>query len=258
LPDALFDEKNELSGIEEGFEGEDTPERGNGHALNGEASNVATAHGQPAGRWCSLRKFCTPLGAELAVACRAMVVFLQQVLVPPVVGVLLALLCGFSGVRPLLIDVDRDAGTVTPGTHLGWLWNGIVRLGSPAIPISLLLAGVSLSKGPNWKVIEPRTNLCIAVAKLVVFPVFGASCVFILSRSGLLSGITAPWREPFYLVALIMSSTPSAQQLLTMNELSSHGCDRAVLGSIIFLQWLLVPVILTLSVSIAVILTALL
>ena len=137
---------------------------------------------------------------------------------------------------------------------------GIVRLGSPAIPISLLLAGVSLSKGPNWTVIEPRTNLSIALAKLVVFPMFGVTAMFLLKASGLMRelGITEPWHEPFYLVALIMSSTPSAQQLLTMNELSSQGCDRAVLGSIIFLQWLLVPIVLTVSVSIAVILTALL
>jgi predicted permease len=78
----------------------------------------------------------------------------QRVLVPPVVGVLLGLLC--SSLPPLYYLLcggtygERlPAGTACPASSapLGFFARGISTLGDTAVPINLLLLGNALSKG---------------------------------------------------------------------------------------------------------------
>ena len=57
-------------------------------------------------------------------------------------------------------------------------------------------------------------------------------------------------------VALVLCAMPSGQQLITMTELG--GGDRAVLGTIIFLQYCLVPIALAATITAIVLMTAML
>ena len=113
----------------------------------------------------------------------------------------------------------------------------VARRGPPrpgGDPVSLLLLGVSLAKGPDWSTIDVRANLLIALTRLVATPLMGTLVLMGLRASGALEPISPPWDEVFILVALVLCAMPSGQQLITMTELG--GGDRAVLGTIIFLQ----------------------
>ena len=77
-----------------------------------------------------------------------------------------------------------------------------------------------------------------------------------LRASGALEPISPPWDEVFILVALVLCAMPSGQQLITMTELG--GGDRAVLGTIIFLQYCLVPIALAATITAIVLMTAML
>ena len=182
-------------------------------------------------------------------AATACAVLMRRVLVPPVVGVLLGAAGGSTPwLRPLMYPPE--------GAPFGWLWRGVVRLGQAAIPVSLLLLGVSLAKGPDWSTIDVRANLLIALTRLVATPLMGTLVLMGLRASGALEPISPPWDEVFILVALVLCAMPSGQQLITMTELG--GGDRAVLGTIIFLQYCLVPIALAATITAIVLMTAML
>ena len=173
---------------------------------------------------------------------------MRRVLVPPVVDVLLGAAGGDAVAAAVMYPPE--------GAPFGWLWRGVVRLGQAAIPVSLLLLDVSLAKGPDWSTIDVRANLLIALTRLVATPLMGTLVHMGLRASGALEPISPPWDEVFILVALVLCAMPSGQQLITMTELG--GGDRAVLGTIIFLQYCLVPIALAATITAIVLMTAML
>ena len=123
--------------------------------------------------------------------------------------------------------------------------------------MQMIILGNALSKGPNWQVLPPRTVLCIGLAKLLVMPLVGMGvCVGLyhsLGHGGLrLLGLEPPWNEPFYLAALAMACTPTANNMMVMTEM--YGGDRTAMSTAIFAQYALAPLLLTLTLTAAVVL----
>ena len=53
--------------------------------------------------------------------------------------------------------------------------------------------------------------------------------------------------EPLYLAALVVTATPSANNLMVMTELAAG--DRNAMSTVIFTQYLAAPILLTLTVT---------
>jgi len=138
------------------------------------------------------------------------------------------------------------------GAVLGFLTHGLQTLGAAAVPLMLILLGNSLSTGPDWKALNLRCNAGIVVGKMVVMPLVGLAICTVLDRTlgdGGLSWINLqdPYDGVFYLAAAAVTATPTANTLLVMTELA--GGNKAAMATCIFTQYLVAPLILTLSLT---------
>ena len=181
----------------------------------------------------------------------------QRVLLPPTCGVLLGLAC--ASVPPVRALLCGDAiGAACPSTDapLGWVVSGLQRVGDAFIPLQMIILGNALSRGPDWRVLPPRTVLAVVVGKLLLMPCFGVALVLgmhvTIGQRGLsLFDMRPPWDEPFYLAALAMCSTPTANNMMVMTELA--GADRTAMATAIFAQYALAPLLLTLTLTTSVV-----
>lgn len=129
---------------------------------------------------------------------------------------------------------------------LGWLVSGMLKLGAAAVPINLILLGASLAKGPNWQAVTPGVIVTVCLCKMLLMPLVGLTTVYLIDRSGLLQ-LESPWDEPLYLAALVVTCTPTANNIIVLSE--QAGGDRAAVSTIVFAQYLCAPLLLTLSVT---------
>ena len=84
----------------------------------------------------------------------------------------------------------------------------------------------------------PRGTLCaVAVGKMVVMPAIGAAVGLALKRSGLTGDPNV------LLVAMVVTCTPTANNIVIMAELAGENKDG--LAACIFVQYALAPVLLT-------------
>lgn len=161
---------------------------------------------------------------------------LRRVCPPPVVAALLGMAVAFvEPVRGLLVDTkDRDGDAL-----LQWLFDGLAKIGAAAVPINMLILGNSVAKGASVS-ISIRTALSVAVAKMVVMPLVGLAVTLAMQHIELIPD--GP-DDSFYLVALLVSATPTANNIMVMAELA--GENKEGLGACIFVQYLLCPFLLT-------------
>ena len=193
-------------------------------------------------------------------------VLLQQLLVPPVVGVSLGALVGMLG-RGLVLPPE-----VAP---LGWLFMAISKLGAAAVPINLILLGAALSQGPlrgelprlnSFGVVLARlvyacTRLCTqsatartqpatartqpatartqpatartqpaapctqpaapcTQARLVLMPLCGLAVARFLASH---ISVPAEVADPFWLVCLIVTCTPTGNNIVVLCELAGDN-----------------------------------
>tara|TARA_B100000513_G_scaffold182842_1_gene102599 strand:+ start:755 stop:1414 length:660 start_codon:yes stop_codon:yes gene_type:complete len=123
---------------------------------------------------------------ECACGSRALFRAIRYTLSAPVVGICLGALCGsLPAVKALLLPADS--------APLGWVLRGLARIGDAAVPTTMLLMGVSVSRGPEWRAIRMATNVGVCVAKLVLMPLLmlGAAVAMRYVRTGSLGeGVT--------------------------------------------------------------------
>jgi len=179
---------------------------------------------------------------------------IQRLLPPPVIGSLIGMFVALiQPLRGVLVDVkDRDDDAV-----LEWLYNGIQDIGNAAVPINMFILGNTLAKRAFEKdeppivqtnshqnltlnpIISRRTRISLAIAKLIIMPSIGAMIGLCLRSSNYLVGANpAP-----LLVAMIVSCTPTANNLIVMAELAGENKDA--LAASIFLQYLVAPFTIT-------------
>ncbi|KAK3288415.1 hypothetical protein CYMTET_4108 [Cymbomonas tetramitiformis] len=161
---------------------------------------------------------------------------------PPVVASLLGLVVAlFPGARGLLVDTaDHD-----DDRPMEWLFDGIRKVGQAAVPINMIILGASLSRGANLKEIPLRSNIAVLISKMVVMPAIGVGTYFFLKA---VFDIDENIDASVYLVVLIVTCTPTANNVLVMADVA--GQNKQALAACIFTQYMAAPLLLTVWLSI--------
>jgi len=181
---------------------------------------------------------------------------LARIFPPPVIGALMGMVVALTPfARGALVDtVSRDGGA-----PLEWIFDGLLKLGAAAVPINMIILGNSLYKGLTPKHLAQcdseteeadggvslRTHFALSIAKLVVMP-----CVGLLVTLGIkhMHIVDSSVDDAFYLVAMVITATPTANNIVVMAELAGESKDA--LAKCILVQYLLSPFLLTFWLSI--------
>lgn len=157
----------------------------------------------------------------------------EAALVPPVVAVLLGLLIRGTPVRGLLVSAGGG------GAPLRFLFDGLKKLGQAAVPLNSIVLGGSLASGPDWSALPLRAALAVVAGKMVIMPAIAVGLVFGLSR---LVPAVVGQDESLWLVALVVTATPTANSVQIMANVAGHG--QAAMATAIFIQYMCAPFIL--------------
>jgi len=157
----------------------------------------------------------------------------RRVFVPSVVGVLLGALVGLYA-KGLVLPPET--------APLGWLYMGISKLGDAAVPINLILLGAALSRRPQPGALPPLTILGIVLARMVLMPLCGLLVAYMLAAY--FSRLVLPFMtvDPFWLVILIVTCTPTANNIVVLCELT--GENKHAMSAAIFYQYCAAPLLL--------------
>eukprot|EP00435_Cladocopium_sp_Y103_P047280 s172_g13.t2 len=160
---------------------------------------------------------------------------------PPVAATLLGILVAF--IRPLQNQfVNLNDWTLPDQRALDWAYNAVRTLGQAAVPVNLLMLGSNLSKGADFSALPVGMAIGLTLTKMLLQPAVVAFFVFCVSR--LIPGpvVTGKW-----LVAIVVSLTPTANNIMVQVEVG--GQDKAAMTTLIFIQYLLSPILLTISLT---------
>ena len=165
---------------------------------------------------------------------------LRRLLVPQVVAILAGGFVGLFG-RQFVLPPET--------APLGWLYLGVTKLGAAAVPINLILLGAALSRTPERGQLPLATAAGIVIARMLVMPVCGLGIARLLSALHL--PVPYMMADPFWLVCLVLTCTPTANNIVVMCELA--GENRRSMSATIFYQYcaapLLLPGVLTLFIA---------
>lgn len=160
---------------------------------------------------------------------------------PPVAATLVGILVAF--IRPVQNQfVQLNDPDYTSVTVLDWFFKAVQKMGEAAVPVNLIMLGSNLSKGADFNAIPLCTAVVLTVTKMLIQPAFVAFWVFVLSRLS-----TGPASKGRWLVALVVSLTPTANNIMVQVEMG--GQDKAAMSTLIFVQYLMSPVMLTISLT---------
>lgn len=180
---------------------------------------------------------------------------LPKALQPPVVGALLGLfIASIPQVRGIFVDLETRADKAP----LEWLFDGIYSVGLAAVPINMCILGINLSLAAaqnNNKSLEnshnrisSKTIASIVISKMVVMPLIGIVTALILKNY--FWHIPDDIDGPFYLVLMIVTITPTANNVMVMVELG--GGSKEGMARIIGWQYAFAPVVLSMTVMLVV------
>jgi predicted permease len=175
---------------------------------------------------------------------------LSRCLQPPVVGSLLGIFCAaVEPVRGIFVDLQHRSSSAP----LQWMFDSLYNVGQAAVPINMMILGANLSaasrKGISSPVLGWRTMWGIVIGKMIVLPILGIGGTWILKEFVL--DIPDDIDGSFYLVLMIAFLTPTANNVMVMVELSCSGAKEGM-AQVIALQYLVAPIILSLTMTIAV------
>mmetsp|Transcript_15070 Transcript_15070/g.26806 ORF Transcript_15070/g.26806 Transcript_15070/m.26806 type:complete len:528 (+) Transcript_15070:45-1628(+) len=163
----------------------------------------------------------------------------QNWLSPPVLASLLALLIALTPVRHWLVDVEQENEA-----PLTFLYKALKVLGSAAVPCQLLVLGTNLGNGPSFKNASLKFHGAIALTKMVLVPAVVIFWIFCLAQARVISGA----HPEALLLMMVVSCTPTANNLIIMLE--TGGKDTSTMSTTIFVQYMLAPVLLTMSLTV--------
>eukprot|EP00934_Nitzschia_sp_Nitz4_P000429 Nitzschia sp. Nitz4//scaffold258_size27474//19321//21045//NITZ4_008187-RA/size27474-processed-gene-0.21-mRNA-1//1//CDS//3329544491//429//frame0 len=181
---------------------------------------------------------------------------------PPVVGALMGLLIASQpSIRGVFVDlVDRD-----DGAPLEWLFDGLYAVGQAAVPINMIILGCNLSasynnnakdgkKGkdePDKTLFPTRTMMYVVIGKLIAMPIAGFISAWGMYNLVWKDTIPKDIAGAFYLVIMVVFLCPTANNVMVMVELAGSG-SKAGMARIIAWQYAVAPVLLSLTVTVAV------
>eukprot|EP00913_Durusdinium_trenchii_P035804 g33503.t1 len=111
-----------------------------------------------------------------------------------------------------------------------------------AVPVNLLMLGSNLSRGAEFSTLPMCTAVVLTITKMLIQPALVAFWVFCLARMELGPNVKGKW-----LVAIVVSLTPTANNIMVQVELG--GQDKKAMTALIFTQYLMAPVLLTISLT---------
>ncbi|CAK0874900.1 unnamed protein product [Prorocentrum cordatum] len=161
---------------------------------------------------------------------------------PPVLATILGIF--FAVVRPM---EPLDAflfPSAEPGSKrvFDWVYQGLRSISNAAVPVQYLLLGANLSKGADFGALPLPTSVALATTKMILQPAVVMCLVWLVSRVVGDNGSAGKW-----LVAIMVSLTPTANNIMVQAE--AGGQDKAALNTLIFTQYMLSPVLLTVSLT---------
>ena len=172
--------------------------------------------------------------------------FMQPAVIASLLGIAVATTSGTSlDVRALLVDTrDRD-----DDRPLEFLYDGLYKVGQAAVPINMLILGIGLGTF-NWQKLQRAPwviNLLVVFCKMVVMPAVGVASTLLLRK---LIYVDEAMDASFYLVVMLVSATPTANNIVSMCELG--GQDKEAMASCIFTQYLFALLLLGASICVMV------
>ena len=148
----------------------------------------------------------------------------------------------------------RDLFSKKSGVPIfGFAFSAISYLGDVAVPANLVILGASIARQAshfpffsrtqshfleNAVVDEGKAYMNVAFAKLVVLPIFGTAF-------GIACKITDSMPAPAILTAMLVTATPTSNEIILMAEIAGSPTPKHALGSALFVQYIFLPVILT-------------
>ena len=165
---------------------------------------------------------------------------------PPVIGSLLGLIVTLvTPLRKILIQ---------PNGPLDWWFDGVVKIGSSSIPVSMAVLGMNLSsslqKSRTPHQVDPleplfgwKTLVGIIVGKLVFLPIVGFLS-FALLRSYSSLNLDSP---SLSMVLLIVWITPTANNAVVVADLA--GGLREAMAQLLAYEYVVVPALLSITVA---------
>jgi hypothetical protein len=97
--------------------------------------------------------------------------------------------------------------------------------------------------------ISKKTIVAVVIGKMVVMPIIGVSTTVLLKSY--FWKIPEAIDDPFYLVLMMVTITPTANNVMVMVELSGNGAKEGM-ARIIAWQYAMAPILLSISVMIVV------
>jgi len=162
---------------------------------------------------------------------------LKHAVVPPVIGAVLGVVvAAIVPLRALLVDVT-NTGRDPP---LGLILIALQSIGRASVPVNMLVLGSNLAQGANLRAVPCATTLGIIFMKQLGQPLMIGTALFFLARA--IKESTA-----IFLVMIIMSCTPTANNIMVMVELS--GQNKEAMTACIFAQYLAAPFVMTLVIT---------
>ncbi|EOD25580.1 hypothetical protein EMIHUDRAFT_237450 [Emiliania huxleyi CCMP1516] len=158
---------------------------------------------------------------------------LRRIFIPSVLGICLG---GGVGLFAKTLMLPPETAP------LGWLFISASKLGEAAVPINLVLLGAALSRRPEAKGLPVATAVGIALARMVAMPLLGLVVAYGLTTAG--ARFVQPYVavDPFWLVCLIVTCTPTANNIVVLCELA--GENKHTMSAAIFYQYCAAPILL--------------
>lgn len=191
---------------------------------------------------------------------------LERCFQPPVIGAVAGLLVAVTPARGIFVDlVHRNSGA-----PLQFFFDGLYSVGETAVPINMIILGCNLSSSSSSShkndvppltkeeavfvsdrtgLLSMKTMIGIVIGKMILMPVVGILSGWFLKNY--VWDIPEDIDGSFYLVLMIVFLTPTANNVMVMVELSGSGAKEGI-ARVIALQYLAAPVILSLTMTIAI------
>mmetsp|Transcript_13383 Transcript_13383/g.24243 ORF Transcript_13383/g.24243 Transcript_13383/m.24243 type:complete len:565 (-) Transcript_13383:171-1865(-) len=178
----------------------------------------------------------------------------SRCLQPPVIGAMLGLfVSSIEPLRGMFVDLVNRADAAP----LEWAFDGIYAVGQAAVPLNMIILGCNLSASQfkqksktndsvDSSLLSLKTMTAIVVGKMIVMPIIGIVSVLLLNAY--FWDIPADIDASFYLVAMIVFITPTANNVMVMVELSGSGTQGGI-ARVIGWQYALAPILLSLSMT---------
>lgn len=180
---------------------------------------------------------------------------------PPVIGAIAGIICAaLPSVRGIFVDIESRSSSAP----LEWIFDGLYSVGLTAVPINMMILGCNLSAsqqthtkaqelgaGNKWAdgLLPWETMIGVVIGKMIICPMIGILLGWLLKNYVLL--LPDDIDASFYLVVMIVFLTPTANNVMVMVELSGSGAKEGI-ATVIALQYAVAPLVLSLSLTIAV------